>query len=200
MGSFILGLSTGTACLAYCAPSILPYFLHKDEGARKNYVYLIQFFVGRLIGYMIFGVLAWYIGKLVVLTDAYKPFLMGVAYMLISVVFIYEYFKGKRKCIVKRLSKLKVPVSFSAVIIGFASGVNLCPPFALIFADAANTASLFSGLLAFFLFFCGTSLYFLPLPLIGLIKQKEEIKTISKFLIVLVAVFYFLKGFMMILF
>lgn len=199
MSSFFLGLSSGTACLAFCAPAIMPYFLYKDEGTIKNYMYLLQFFIGRLIGYMIFGLFAWYIGKLVLLSTTYKPILMGIAYMLISTIFVYEYFRGKKHCQINQLSKLKLPRSFSALLIGLATGINLCPSFILLFTEAANTESLLSSLSVFFLFFCGTTLYFLPLPLIGLIKQRGDFKTISKILIVLVAVYYFYSGLTMIL-
>lgn len=200
MSSFFLGLSSGTACLAFCAPAIMPYFLYKDEGAIKNYIYLMQFFFGRLIGYMIFGLFAWYIGKLVLLSNTYKPVLMGIAYMLIAAIFVYEYFKGKRHCAVKKLSKLKASTGLGALIIGFATGINLCPSFLLIFTEAVNAESLFSSLSVFFLFFCGTTIYFLPLPLIGLIKLNDEFRTISKILIVLLAIYYFYRGLTMMLY
>lgn len=201
MSSFFLGLSSGTACLAFCAPAIMPYFLYKDEGALKNYLYLMQFFLGRLIGYMIFGLFAWYIGKLTVISN--KPVLMGIAYMLVSIVFVYEYFRGKKHCVVNQWTRnhslMGNTSNFGALILGFATGINLCPSFLLIFTEAVSANNLFSSLMVFLLFFCGTMIYFLPLPLIGLIKQKDDFRTVSRILIVLVAVYYFYSGLMLML-
>ena len=52
---FLLGIASGGACLAYCAPVLVPYLLGEGKTLRGNAVLVGGFLGGRLIGYLAFA-------------------------------------------------------------------------------------------------------------------------------------------------
>lgn len=198
MNGFFLGLSGGVTCLTYCAPVILPYYLNKGEGVKRNYKDLILFMSGRLLGYMIFGIAAWFIGRILLEAGPAKAYVMGGAYILIAITLILSFFKEKQ-CPVKRMEPFRAKLSKYGVLfpalLGFATGVNLCPTFLLVFTEASNMKSVLESLGFFFLFYLGTSIYFLPLPLVGLLRKKDAIRIIGNFMIAYICIYYLYKGF-----
>jgi sulfite exporter TauE/SafE len=79
-------------------------------------------------------------------------------------------------------------------VLGFLTGLNLCPPFLLAFAVATDSGSLSRSLLFFLMFYLGTSLFFLPLPLLSFINRLQIFKTIGRMAAIVVAVYYFYSG------
>jgi len=80
---FILGITSGTACLAYCAPLLVPVLLGEGKNIQRNYVILGQFLGGRLSGYLLFALLAWAVGfPLSGLQD--REVVFGVVYMVLA--------------------------------------------------------------------------------------------------------------------
>jgi hypothetical protein len=63
--SFILGLSSGSACLVTCGMVLFPYKLAGPAGVRKIAVDLSVFLLTRLVIYFLLATLAWYFGKAV---------------------------------------------------------------------------------------------------------------------------------------
>ncbi len=78
---FFLGLASGTACLANCAPVFLPYLLGEGEKIPKNYILLGQFLGGRLAGYLLFALLAWAAG-LYFSIMRYRSLIFGAIYII----------------------------------------------------------------------------------------------------------------------
>jgi hypothetical protein len=74
--------------------------------------------------------------------------------------------------------------------------VNLCPPFLLAFSDAAFSGSIAGSIAYFIFFFAGTSIWFLPVPVIGLFRNKN-IQTVGRMAALLVAFFYLYTGIIM---
>jgi hypothetical protein len=66
LDGFILGLSNGVACMATCAPVLIPYLLGEGKGIVRNYWVTGQFLFGRLLGYLLFAVLAWTISSAII--------------------------------------------------------------------------------------------------------------------------------------
>lgn len=199
MNSLFLGLSSGASCLAYCIPVILPYYLSKGSGVGKNYTRLALFMLGRFVGYIAIGVLAWYAGLLVLRGNPYQTQMMGISYLLMSIALGLDLL-WRKNCAAKKINSLggrlkETGILFPAIL-GFATGINLCPSFLIAFTEAAAKTHLLDSILFFFLFYLGTGIYFLPVPLIGLLKNVDEIRIIGRILLVLVAGYYFLKGLM----
>lgn len=84
------------------------------------------------------------------------------------------------------------------LIIGFITGLNICPPFLLAFTRATATGSLLQSMLFFIMFFWGTSVYFLPVPLLGFLNRFSKLRTVGKFAVFIMAFFYLVIGIAMV--
>lgn len=204
MRGFLLGLSSGTVCLAYCAPVVVPYLLGEGRAVKGNYWILGQFLIGRLLGYLIFALLAWALGLFLAQYKLYRETFFGASYIFLGVFLIYycfkkhkglcaaEHFKGFFK---NWFSKSRV----LPIILGFLTGVNLCPPFLLAFTDAASTVSLLGALAFFCSFFLGTLVFFVPIPLLGFLKQNQISQYIGKMAAGIIGSYYFLMGILIVM-
>jgi sulfite exporter TauE/SafE len=205
MRGFLLGLANGTICLAYCAPVIVPYFLGEGQTVRRNYLELGQFLTGRLIGYLLFAILAWSLSLLLPEHNNYREMIFGASYILLAGVLVYYCFrKSKSLCAAEFLkgslpkllanNQLLLPLS-----LGFLTGLNLCPPFLLAFTSAVSGGSLWSSLVFFGTFFLGTSIFFVPIPILGVMKRTEVLQTIGKMAAGVIGCYYFYMGIIIIL-
>ena len=97
MEAFILGLSNGGICLAYCAPVLVPCVMAGGGGAAASAGVLLRFLCGRLAGYLIFGVAAWAVSASL-LKDAYRAPVIGFAYMAIAVALVLYGFFDIGRC------------------------------------------------------------------------------------------------------
>ncbi len=62
--AFLLGLSTGPICLAYCAPVLVPFMLAAEKYTFIRTVRTLSLFLlGRFVGYMIIGLLSGLVGS-----------------------------------------------------------------------------------------------------------------------------------------
>ena len=192
---FLLGLATGATCLAYCSPVLLPFLLGEGSGIRKSALLLLQFLGGRLLGYLVFAALAWQAGQLWRQSGLLQETAIGSVYVVLAVLLI-AYGRGafSNVCAV-RAAKQKTLWPW---LLGLLTGLNLCPPFLLAFAAAAQTRQLGDSLLYFFSFFLGTSLYFLPLPLFGGCGRREELKLVGRMAALVAALFYLYRGIVLI--
>jgi sulfite exporter TauE/SafE len=94
LDGFILGLSNGVVCIATCAPVLIPYLLAEGKGVVRNYWVTGQFLFGRLIGYLLFAVLAWTISSAILQEASQRNLIIGAAYVLFSGLLIfYGFFK-----------------------------------------------------------------------------------------------------------
>jgi hypothetical protein len=59
---------------------------------------------------------------------------------------------------------------------------------------AASEGNLLESLFFFGAFFLGTSIFFLPIPFMGLLKRKEALQTIGKMAAGLIGVYYLGMG------
>ena len=193
---FLLGLSTGATCLAYCSPVLVPYLLGEGKSIRQTILTVSQFMLGRLFGYLLFAILAWLIGRYVSTLTNQSELFLGIIYILLaSLLLRYGLTTPSASCAGRSLrSRINLPL-----LMGLLTGLNLCPPFLLAFAAATETPTIEHSLLFFFAFFLGTSLYFLPLPFLGTLKNYSQLKNIGKLAAALMSVFYAYTGILMIL-
>lgn len=199
MRGFLLGLSNGTTCLAFCAPVLVPFLMHEGEGIRRSLAMLLMFLGGRLAGYMLFGVLAWAAGNLLLHATGYQGLLVGVAYVGLAALLLLGVLRRPSPrpdaCALKGtpgvLGRWPTVVPMS---MGFLAGFKICPPVLLAFTDAALAGSLLGSLLFFLAFFLGTSIYFVPLSLVGALKRVADLRIVGRFAAVIVALYYLLAG------
>jgi sulfite exporter TauE/SafE len=197
---FLLGLANGTSCLAFCAPVLVPYLVAEGEGPRRSVPILGRFLLGRLLGYLLFGLAAGLAGSLLV-TGPAREALFGVAYLGLAVLLLGYGLAPPRRApcavrgrtgIVRRLCA-RWPGALP-VLLGLLTGLNLCPPFALAIAGAAETGSVAGSVWFFATFFLGTSLFFLPLPGLGGLRRFETLRTVARLAAGVVGAYYLYRG------
>ncbi|MBN1381836.1 MAG: sulfite exporter TauE/SafE family protein [Deltaproteobacteria bacterium] len=198
---FILGLSTGTACIATCAPILIPYLLGEGKGILGNYGTLGRFLLGRLFGYLLFAVLAWTVGSAILQEPVRRSLIIGMAYILFSgLLIVYGFFKKagascKGDCDQVRFRRLSaIRPSWLPVAAGFATALSFCPPFLLAFTGAADQAGLAMSLLFFFSFFLGTSLWLILVPFIGAFRRFAVLQTVGKMAAGSMGIYYLYTG------
>ncbi len=202
---FLLGLSTGATCLAYCTPVLVPYLLGEGKSIRQTAGTLSQFMLGRLLGYLLFAVFAWMASYYVSTLTDQREMLTGVIYILLaSLQLWYGMLQPIAPCAgsswrdrVAQLAQSR-PVLLP-LLMGLFTGLNLCPPFLLAFAAAGENPTLGYSLLFFLSFFGGTALFFLPLPLLGACKNISRLKNIGRLAAAVMSVYYFYTGMLLLL-
>jgi len=199
MHGFLLGLANGTSCLALCAPVLIPFLLSEGDNVRQNLVTLAKFLGGRLLGYLLFGLLAWAVGGLLLAAGGYQALLIGGTYVGLSILLLVAAFRKKKPahgaCV---LSDAQVRFRRWPALIplgmGLMAGLKVCPPLLLAFTGAASSGTLGGSLLLFATFFLGTTLYFLPLPLLGAFTRMPDLRIVGRFAAVIVALYYLGSG------
>ncbi|MBN1661404.1 MAG: sulfite exporter TauE/SafE family protein [Anaerolineae bacterium] len=199
MEGFLLGLANGTSCLALCAPVLIPFLLSEGQGIGHNLATLGKFLGGRLLGYLLFSLLAWAVGGLLVQAGGFQALLIGGTYIGLSVLLLLAMFRQKRPsgggCAVSEAqARLHCWPALIPLGMGLMAGLKVCPPLLLAFTGAASRGSLGGSLLFFATFFVGTSLYFLPLPLLGAFHRLPDLRIVGRFAAAIVAVYYLASG------
>lgn len=199
MQGFLLGLANGTSCLAQCAPVLIPYLLSAGNNAHKNLATLLQFMGGRLLGYLLFALLAWTVSGLLLATGRYQSLLVGATYIGLSALLLAAVLRQKPPTsdacnLPKARAWFRRWPAFIPWGMGLLAGLKMCPPLLLAFTNAASSGTLGGGLLLFFMFFLGTSLYFLPLPLLGALTRISNVRHVGKFAAAIVALYYLISG------
>jgi hypothetical protein len=84
--------------------------------------------------------------------------------------------------------------AFLPIGMGFLAGLKICPPLLLAFTDAASMDTLVGSLVFFLAFFLGTSVYFIPIPFLGVFRRVSALQIVGKFAAVIVALYYLGAG------
>jgi Cytochrome C biogenesis protein transmembrane region len=199
--AFLLGLASGPACVASCGPVVVPSLLAEGAGWRLNARYLSSFLGTRLLGYLLFAVVAWELGALVSLPPAARTLIYGGIHVLLGLALLWyarsigrgcEYTcAGSRLVSIGRVGKRGVP---GAAVLGLLTGVSLCPPFVAAGLRAAQLGSIAAALLFFAVFFVATTLWFVPFVGLGCVQRNASVIFVARTAMVLVALYYLLAG------
>ncbi len=124
---------------------------------------------------------------------------MVAAYVGLSVLLLVAVFRKKAPAPATAFCPGRVPgcgagLPSSRLVLGLLAGLKVCPPLLLAFTDAASSGTLGGSLLLFITFFLGTSLYFLPFPLLGTLTRVPDVRIVGKFAAVIVALYYLISG------
>jgi len=197
---FLLGLSTGTVCLAYCGPVLLPYLMGEGSTIVQNTISVGLFLGGRFLAYLLVGLVSGLAGALLIPETFEKTLFFGIIYLLLATFLIsygFHHFKeiclGTNPYTMQKIHVHRWPLMVP-VLGGFITGLNLCPPFLLAITEAVKGENTVSGMLFFVMFFLGTSVFFIPLPFIGVIRRRHVLRIIGKFAAVLAGLLYLYKG------
>jgi sulfite exporter TauE/SafE len=197
---FLLGISSGAVCLTYCAPVLVTYLLGEGRSVWRNFIQLGLFLGGRLLGYILFGILAWSADLLIPKAESVREMIFGGAYIVLSAAMIIYALRGlKSQCPASSLGDIsgsKKRVLF-LVLLGLLTGINICPPFLLAFTGSAESGSLLHSIVFFIMFFLGTTLYILPLSFLGIARKYEKLKVIARLAALFIAAYYIYTGIIM---
>ena len=193
--AFILGLSSGSACLATCGMVMFPYFMAGTADMKKIATDLSVFLLTRLIIYFILATLAWYFGQAIFSNPVVRTIVPGILYIIFAVMLVW-YSIGKnqsRDCPAKIVTtvnnKRLIPL-----VLGIVNSLGFCPALLIILTKGASQNTITESYAAFLAFFLGSSIWFLPLPLAGRAKKKEVLRTIGILATGLAGMIFFIKG------
>lgn len=193
--SFILGLSSGTACLVTCGMIMFPYLMAGSAGVKKIALDLSVFLITRLLVYSFMATVAWYFGQAILSSVIVRNILPGILYVVFAAMLIW-YSVGKnrkRKCpaaIVTTVDNHRVV----PVLLGIVNSIGFCPALLIIITKGATEITLVKSYLTFLAFFAGSSLWFLPLPFTGKIRRRQVIETIGIFATGIAGTIFIVKG------
>jgi len=200
VNGFLLGIASGGACLAYCAPVLIPYLMGEGRSIRGNALLVGGFLGGRLVGYLTFATLAWAAHLAIVEGLPHREIMTGAITIALAVLLtIYGFWGRSSNCkaasaggLLNRLN-LRSPW-LVPVLLGLLTGVSLCPPFLLAFGSAAQLPRLWQSVLFFGAFFVGTSVYIVPLPLVGFARRHDAIRTVGRLAAGIAGMLYLYSG------
>ena len=189
---FLLGLSTGVYCLAYCIPFVAPVMVFEPREKKKDFSVISKFILGRFFGYLVFGAVFGYLGQRI--DNVNINLMMFIALMILSLVLILQgigLIGAKKFSVCAKIKKFnpKLPI-----LMGFLMGINICPPFLMSLGYVFSLHSAVKGVLYFLMFFIGTSLYFLPLFFLGYLNKIKEFQVVGRISALIIGSFFLLYG------
>lgn len=191
MGDVILqpllaGLSTGLFCSAFCLPFILPVLAAEQRDLRGSMKVLLEFILGRLGGYLLFGAAVGWLGER--MNQALFNAVSIAALLLLSwllVAYAVGLVKPASACAAVGSRKAHAPL-----VMGFLMGINLCPPFLMSIAYVFTLHSALKGIVYFLVFFAATTVYFIPMVFVGWLGKMVEFRLAARVSAVLVGVLF----------
>lgn len=175
---FSLGLITGTACFATCGPIYMPYLIQRKLSAIQSVFMVLEISAGRFISYILFGLLAGFLGQSISSFTEHREIFTAIAYIAFSIMLFVSAFRTNQKekgCAVKKWHKF----ADTPFLLGVFTGINFCPSFLIALTSAVSLDGPVSGAVLFFGFFAGTSLFLLPLSVFGILGNVKVLRTIG---------------------
>jgi sulfite exporter TauE/SafE len=186
----LLGLSTGVFCLVTCAPVYVPFVLSEDRKLWGNILAVGEIAAGRLIAYLLFGLILGILGTQISGPRLNKA--IGTTMILLSVLMLI--FVVTKKWPHFGLCKLSKKYVNYPAFFGFLTGINVCPPFLLAMSIALSYTSIAGSIILFGGFFVGTSFYLILLVPLGLAAKVESIRQIGLITSVMSGVLFLVLG------
>lgn len=193
--SLILGLSSGSACVATCGMVMFPYLMAGSAGVKRIAIDLTLFLLTRLIVYFILATLAWYFGQTIFINPFVRNIVPGILYIVFAVMLVWYSISKSRKpdCpakIVRTVNNRRL----IPVFLGLVNSLGFCPALFIILTKGATEGTILQSYLAFLAFFIGSSLWFLPLPLAGKVQKREVLRNIGILATGLAGIIFMIKG------
>ena len=193
--SLILGLSSGSACLATCGMVMFPYLMSGSAGVRRIVTDLSLFLLTRLVVYFLLATLAWYFGQALFTNAIIRNIVPGILYIVFAILLVwYSISKNSHRYCPAKIVTAVNNRKIVPVLLGVVNSLGFCPALFLILTKGAAEKTLVQSYIAFLAFFIGSSVWFIPLPLIGKIKKKEVLATIGILATGLAGAIFMIKG------
>lgn len=193
--SFILGLSSGSACLLTCGIVMFPYLMSGSADVRKISADISILLAVRLVVYFMLATLAWYFGQALFSHRVVRNVVPGVLYIVFAVMLVwYSIGKNREKHCPARIVGAVNNHKLVPLFLGVVNSIGFCPALFLIITKGSAQGTLFQSYLDFLAFFTGSSLWFLPVPFVGKIKRKTVLETIGILATGLAGMIFMIKG------
>lgn len=193
--ALILGLSSGSACLATCGMVMFPYLMAGSAGVRRIAGDITLFLLARFVVYLILATAAWYFGQTFFSNKIVRNVVPGLLYISFAIMLVwYSIGKNRKKECPAKLVKRFSDRRLVPVFLGIVNSLGFCPALFIILTKGATEATLIRSYIAFLAFFAGSSLWFLPLPLAGKIRKKEILSTVGTLATGLAGIIFMIKG------
>lgn len=189
--AFVLGIIYGFGpCTISCAPVLVPIVMSTSKNYKQGLVYTLIFSAGRILVYMLLGMLMGILGKSLEFYLSSK--VVGVFMALMGLALI---FRLHTRCLAPKVKITGLHMSFVAGII---MGFSPCAPLLAALALAVASKSALLGSLIALVFGIGTVVS--PILLLGLVSGKwaslKEFSNINNyvgggFLIIMGIIFFF---------
>ncbi len=200
MNGRFVGLASGPQCIVSCAPVLVPVVGARGGRLPAASWSIGEFLLGRLAGYLVCGVVAWVVAAPLRLDPFLSKMLQSGAFAFLGLLLI-AYGLGATapaSCpathwSVRWTGRFTDGHAFAPVL-GFLTGISPCPPFLLALAQAAAAESLLGSVYFFACFFVGTSVFFLPLPVLGPLGRVPHVRTVARLTALIVGSIYILRA------
>jgi len=199
--ALVLGLATGPVCIASCGPVVLPWMLAQPKGMRTHGRQLGLFLASRLVGYLLFASAVWLLGAAIPRSWFGRSWIAGAIQVLLAVcLLVFAAGVPLTWCFMRKQRPRLIsigeppPKRSGALVLGFLTGINLCPPFLVAGVRAAQLGSLAAALIFFTCFFAGTALWFIPLLLFGFVQRTPAMTVVARLTAALLACWYLFSG------
>ena len=193
--ALILGLSSGSACLATCGMVMFPYLMSGSAGVKRIVIDVSVFLLTRFMVYFLLATLTWYFGQAIFSNPIVRNIVPGILYIVLAVILVWDSISKNRtkECpaIIAGNVKNKKLVP---VVLGIVNSFGFCPALLIILTKSATQGTIIQSYLAFLAFFIGSSIWFLPLPLAGRVRKREVLKTIGILATGLAGIIFMIKG------
>jgi hypothetical protein len=186
---------------------VLPWMLVQPKGVRVHARQLSIFLGARLAGYLLFAAAIWLAGIVISRAWTGRTWLFGTVQILLAIgLLVYAVAWPQARCAFSRPHRSGLvqigepplppagPRPSGAAMLGFLTGINLCPPFLVAGVRAAQLPTLAGALLFFTVFFVGTSVWFTPFLSLGFIRRTPSFLTVARMAAVLLACWYGFSG------
>jgi sulfite exporter TauE/SafE len=190
--ALLLGLSTGLFCAGFCVPLVGPLLLsNENRSVRRSASRVLLFLAGRLVAYLLFGLVFGALGGALSRVWGIKTVLLPLVYAILGVMMIvYAVVQSFPHIGFCRTVSPRVRSGWYLALVGFLAGINLCPPFLLAVTTVMDIGGALRGVLFFLVFFLATSVYLLPLFFAGLVSRFSSVRFASRVAAVLAGLYF----------
>ena len=188
---FLLGLASGTSCLLTCGAIYLPYLIQSKRTTLANFKIVLEISGGRFLSYLVIGALAGLLGN--AMDPQARTWFTVAAYLLFPIFLIMSAvgsYRFEKNCAASRFSS----ATRRPFILGILTGLNVCPPFLIAFANAVTVSGPVSGMIFFTAFFVGTSIFILPLSFFGVAGKQTVLRYVARVAAIGVSLWYLVQA------
>ncbi len=185
VAGFMAGLSVGVYCVGMCLPIFLPYLLSEKRTPKSSFRLVLEFSLGRLLGYLTFGFVLGYLGEKITNLTIHQIVALGNIWTGLLMILYSLGTIDKKFCAAIPFGKIRW-----VLLLGFLTGVNLCPPFLASLTYVFNLQGALLATLYFLMFFLGTSVYIVPSALLGIFTHFSWLQKLARVSGVLVGLYF----------